>query len=161
VLVATAAVACSASGCLTSSQGGLSNQAIGTGTGAAIGAGVGAVVGKGRTGSILIGALLGGLVGNLFGRFLDEREQSKLAEATSRAFDSETGRLTTYEVEARRSDAQPTIVSARATAPAETRKDGSYCRPIEQTATKDGQTKSGTTVFCKSAGSEQLKPVAI
>ena len=46
-------------------------------------------------------------------------------------------------------------------APASTRADGSTCRPIELTATKNGQTTTETTTFCKASGSEELKPVSV
>ena len=55
----------------------------------------------------------------------------------------------------------PTVVGARPTAPASTRADGSTCRPIELTATKNGQTTTETTTFCKAAGSNDLKPVSV
>ena len=41
------------------------------------------------------------------------------------------------------------------------RADGSTCRPIELTATKNGQTTTETTTFCKAAGSNDLKPVSV
>jgi hypothetical protein len=53
------------------------------------------------------------------------------------------------------------VVSAKPVAPATSRADGSTCRPIELTATKNGQTTTETTTFCKSAGSQELKPVSV
>ena len=54
-----------------------------------------------------------------------------------------------------------TVVAARPVAPPSTRADGSTCRPIELTATKNGQTTTETTTFCKASGSSDLKPVSV
>ena len=45
--------------------------------------------------------------------------------------------------------------------PAAKRTDGSTCRPIEMTATKNGQTTTETTTFCQAAGSNDLKPLQV
>ncbi len=72
-------------------------------------------------------------------------------------------RAATYTVEPARPPRRlrrrrpPTVVSAKPVAPATSRADGSTCRPIELTATKNGQTTTETTTFCKSAGSQELK----
>ena len=52
-------------------------------------------------------------------------------------------------------------LAAKPVAPATRRADGSTCRPIELTATKNGQTTTETTTFCKTANSEELKPVSV
>jgi hypothetical protein len=94
----------------------------------------------------------------------------RLAEATQRAFDAETNQPTVYTVEpttsasastTTTSAAQPTVVAAKPVAPKATRTDGSTCRPIELTATKNGQTTTETTTFCQAAGSSELKPVNV
>ena len=93
--------------------------------------------------------------------------QRRLAEATQYAFVADNNVPTTYTVEPARTSASaaptapPTVVSARPVAPATSRADGSTCRPIELTATKNGQTNTETTTFCKSAGSQELKPVSV
>lgn len=154
-----------ATACTTSESGGPSNQAMGTVMGAAVGGAVGGLA-FGTAGGVVGGALVGALAGNLVGRALDNQERARLAQATQTAFVSETNTRTTYTVEptARSSSGTappPTIVGAKPLAPATTRADGSTCRPIELTATKNGQTTTETTTFCKSAGSSELKPVSV
>ena len=150
-------------GCVTSERGGLSNQAIGTGGGALAGAAVGAAATRGSLGGILIGAVVGGLIGNLVGRALDKEEQRKLNEATQQAFSSETGQVTTYSVPSKTPGKEPTTVSAKAVGPSTTRASGATCRPIEQTATKNGQTLTETVSLCQNAGGSagELKPTSI
>src|SRR5215475_10013898 len=152
-----------------------SNQATGTVLGGVVGGAVGGLA-FGSVGGVVGGALVGALAGNLVGRALDNQERARLAQATQQAFVAPTNQLTTYTVEPTRSgtasgsatatntttgSAQPTVVSARPTAAATTRSDGSTCRPIELTATKNGQTNTQTTTFCQAAGSSELKPVSV
>jgi surface antigen len=150
-----------ASGCVTSDRGGLSNQAVGTGAGAAVGAGIGAAATRGSLAGILVGALVGGLIGNAVGRMLDKEEQRKLNEATLQAFRNESGQSTTFAIPSKSPGKEPTVVSARPTGPATSRASGATCRPIEQTATKDGQTHSETITLCQGAGGGELKPTSI
>ena len=141
--------------CTTNESGGPSNQAMGTVMGAAVGGTVGGLVG---------GALVGALAGNLVGRALDNQERARLAQATQNAFVAETNVPTTYTVEKtsnQSSSAPPTVVAAKPVGPAAGRADGSTCRPIELTATKNGQTTTETTTFCQAAGSRDLKPVTV
>lgn len=152
-----------ATACTTSESGGPSNQAMGTFMGAAVGGTVGGLA-FGTAGGVVGGALVGALAGNLVGRALDQQERARLAQATQSAFTAETNVPTAYTVEPTTrssSAAPPTVVAAKPVAPATTRADGSTCRPIELTATKNGQTTTETTTFCKSAGSEDLKPVSV
>jgi surface antigen len=151
--------------CTTSDSGGPSNQAMGTFMGAALGGTVGGLA-FGSAGGVIGGALVGALAGNLVGRALDQQERARLAQATQNAFVGETNVPTTYTVEPTTKTASatpppPTVVAARPVAPASTRADGSTCRPIELTATKNGQTTTETTTFCKASGSEELKPVSV
>lgn len=152
-----------ATGCVTSERGGLSNQAIGTGGGALAGAAVGAAATRGSLAGILIGAVVGGLIGNLVGRALDKEEQRKLDEASQKAFRSETGQVTTFSVPSKTPGKEPTTVSAKAVGPPTTRATGATCRPIEQTATKNGQTLTETVSLCQDAGggAGELKPTSI
>ena len=131
--------------------------------GALAGAAVGAAATRGSLGGILIGAVVGGLVGNLVGRALDKEEQRKLNEATQQAFSSETGQVTTYSVPSKTPGKEPTTVSAKAVGPPTTRTSGATCRPIEQTATKNGQTLTETVSLCQNAGGSagELKPTSI
>jgi surface antigen len=147
--------------CTTSDSGGPSNQAMGTFAGAAIGGTVGGLA-FGSAGGAIGGALVGALAGNLVGRALDQQERTRLAQATQNAFVAETNVPTTYTVEPTTTSSTPaTVVAARPVAPASTRADGSTCRPIELTATKNGQTTTETTTFCKTSGSNDLKPVSV
>ena len=150
-----------ATACTTSDSGGPSNQAMGTLAGAAIGGTVGGLA-FGSAGGVIGGALVGALAGNLVGRALDQQERARLAQATQSAFVADTNAQTTYTVEPTTpSSRPPTVVAARPVAPPSTRADGSTCRPIELTATKNGQTTTETTTFCKASGSADLKPVSV
>jgi surface antigen len=153
-----------------------SNQATGTVLGAVLGGTVGGLA-FGSVGGVVGGALVGALAGNLVGRALDNQERARLAEATQRAFVAETNQPTSYTVEPTKpagtasgsatatntptGSAQPTVVSAKPVGPAAAKPDGSTCRPIELTATKNGQTTTQTTTFCQAAGSTDLKPVSV
>lgn len=151
-----------ASACVTNDRGGLSNQAIGTGAGAALGAGVGAAATRGSLGGILVGALVGAVAGNVIGRMLDKEEQRKLSEASYQAFASQTGQATTYAVPSKTPGKVPTVVSARPVGPPTAQgATGATCRPIEQTATKNGQTHSETVTLCQNPGGGELKPTTI
>jgi hypothetical protein len=55
-------------------------------------------------------------------------------------------------------DAEPTVVSATPAGPLESRADGSTCRPLRLTATKQSRTVIGTPTICRAAGSTELKP---
>ncbi len=149
--------------CTTNESGGPSNQAMGTVMGAAVGGTVGGLA-FGSVGGVVGGALVGALAGNLVGRALDNQERARLAQATQSAFVAETNVPTTYTVEKtsnQSSSAPPTVVAAKPVGPAAGRADGSTCRPIELTATKNGQTTTETTTFCQAAGSRDLKPVTV
>lgn len=148
------------SGCVTNEQGGPSNQAMGTLLGAGIGGAVGGLAFN-SAGGVIGGALVGALAGNLVGRALDQQERRRLAEATQQAFVAQTNQSTVYTVEQSSTQTPATVVAAKPVGPAATRTDGSVCRPIELTATKNGQTKSETTTFCQAAGSTELKPVSV
>lgn len=154
-------------GCMTNDKGQPTNQATGTFMGAALGGAIGGLA-FGSVGGVVGGAVVGAIAGNLVGKALDDQERRRLAEATQNAFVAETNVPTTYTVEPTKtssSSAQaappPTIVAAKPIGPATSRADGSTCRPIEMSATKNGQTTTETTTFCKSAGSNELKPVSV
>jgi surface antigen len=154
-----------ATGCVTNDSGGPSNQTTGTFLGAALGGTVGGLA-FGSAGGAVGGALVGALAGNLVGRALDDQERRRLAEATQQAYGAEINEPTVYTVEPTKAQtaqapAQPTIVAAKPVGPKASRPDGSSCRPIELTATKNGQTTRETTTFCQAAGSSELKPVSV
>jgi len=162
-----------ATGCYDD-RGQPSNQTTGTVLGAVAGGAVGGLA-FGSVGGVVGGALVGALAGNLVGRALDNQERARLAQATQQAFTAPTNQPTTYTVErsggtasgsatatnTTTGSAQPTVVSAKPVGAATTRTDGSTCRPIELTSTKNGQTNTQTTTFCQSAGSTDLKPVSV
>jgi surface antigen len=158
-----------ATGCVTNDNGSPTNQTTGTLLGAALGGTVGGLA-FGSAGGVVGGALVGALAGNLVGRALDDQERRRLAEATQRAYVGETNETVTYTVEPKAppaqtaqatAPAQPTVVAATPVGPKASRPDGSTCRPIELTATKNGQTTRETTTFCQAAGSSELKPVSV
>lgn len=152
-----------ATSCTTSESGGPSNQTMGTLMGAAVGGTVGGLA-FGSAGGVVGGALVGALAGNLVGRALDNQERARLAQATQSAFVAETNVPTTYTVEktsSQPSSAPATVVQAKPVGPQTGRADGSTCRPIELTATKNGQTTTETQTFCQAAGSSDLKPVSV
>jgi len=150
-----------ATACTTSDSGGPNNQAMGTFLGAAAGATIGGLA-FGSAGGVIGGALVGALAGNLVGRALDQQERARLAQATQNAFTNETNVPTAYSVpQSSASTAPATVVAAKPVAAPTTRADGSTCRPMELTATKNGQTTTETTTFCKAAGSNDLKPVSV
>lgn len=172
IAAATAALSL-ATGCYDD-RGQPSNQTTGTVLGAVAGGAIGGLA-FGSVGGVVGGALVGALAGNLVGRALDNQERARLAQATQTAFTAPTNQPTTYTVErsggtasgsatatnTTTGSAQPTVVSAKPVGAATTRSDGSTCRPIELTATKNGQTNTETTTFCQSAGSTELKPVSV
>jgi surface antigen len=172
IAAATAALSL-ATGCYDD-RGQPSNQTTGTVLGAVAGGAIGGLA-FGSVGGVVGGALVGALAGNLVGRALDNQERARLAQATQQAFTAPTNQPTTYTVErsggtasgsatatnTTTGSAQPTVVSAKPVGAATTRTDGSTCRPIELTATKNGQTNTETTTFCQSAGSTELKPVSV
>src|SRR5262249_35307020 len=172
IAAATAALSF-ATGCYDD-RGQPSNQTTGTVLGAVAGGAIGGLA-FGSVGGVVGGALVGALAGNLVGRALDNQERARLAQATQQAFTAPTNQPTTYTVErsggtasgsatatnTTTGSAQPTLVSAKPAGAATPQADGSTCRPIEPTATKNGQTNTETTTFCQSAGSTELKPVSV
>ena len=160
------AVACAlATGCLTGNDSQPSNQTTGTILGAALGGTIGGLAFHGA-GGVIGGALVGALAGNLVGRALDDQERQRLAEATQRAYASDTDEATVYTVEPAKTNSSeppppPTVVAAKPAGPKTARPDGGTCRPIELTATKNGQTTRETTTFCQASGSSELKPVSV
>jgi len=90
----------------------------------------------------------------------------RLGEAAQRAYASDTDEATVYTVEPAKTNSSeppppPTVVAAKPAGPKTARPDGGTCRPIELTATKNGQTTRETTTFCQASGSSELKPVSV
>ena len=172
--VVTLVAACAlVSGCVTGSDNSArpSNQSTSTLVGGLMGGAVGGLAFR-SVGGVVGGALIGALAANLVGRALDDQERRRLAEATQRAYVADTDEPVTYTVPpsgqtqtASASSSTPapqaTVVSAKPAGPKTATTDGGSCRPIELTATKNGQTTRETTTFCQPAGSNDLKPVSV
>ena len=88
---------------------------------------------------------------------LDDHERHRLLDAARVAFASNTDETTSYTIVPQNIDDEPTGVTARPVGPRESRADGSVCRPIELSATKQGQTTRGRLTFCQAPGSGELK----
>jgi hypothetical protein len=92
------------------------------------------------------------------GPTLDQVERHRLADAAQHAFAAATGAATSITSEPNDIDAEPTLLSAKPVGPRVSRPDGSMCRPIELSITKNGETNTGTLTFCQVPGSTGLKP---
>ena len=149
--------------CTDQDSGGPSNQAMGTVLGAAVGGAVGGLA-FGSVGGVVGGALVGALAGNLVGRALDNRSvRGSPRRRKAPSWPTPTCRPPTRSSRPTRPSSTPaTVVAATAGRRRRPRRaDGSTCRPIELTATKNGQTTTETTTFCQAAGSTDLKPVSV
>lgn len=103
---------------------------------------------------ITAGPTGGGQVGR---RGLDDQERRRLLEAARVAFVATNGQTTAYTVVPENIDAEPTGVAAAPAGPSEVRADGSTCRPLKLSVTKNGHTTIGTLTFCRAPGGD-LKP---
>jgi len=88
---------------------------------------------------------------------LDDQERRRLVEAARVAFVATSDETTAYTVVPQNIDAEPTSVTAKPAGPRETRPDGSTCRPIQLSVTKQGHTTIGTLTFCQASGSRDIK----
>jgi hypothetical protein len=89
---------------------------------------------------------------------LDDQERHRLLDAVRVAFVATTSATTAYTVVPQNIDAEPTAVAATPAGPRGTRADGSVCRAIQLSVTKQEQTTTGTVTFCQAPGSADLKP---
>jgi hypothetical protein len=89
---------------------------------------------------------------------LDDQERHRLLDAVRVAFAATADRTTAYTVVPQNIDAEPTAVAATPAGPTESRADGSVCRPIRLSVTKQERTTIGTLTFCRAPGSTDLKP---
>jgi surface antigen len=123
------------------------SQTIGTGAGAVAGGLAGYLI-SGSTSGTLIGAAAGGLIGNRLGNYLEGDEKKAAALAAVRAAESPTGERITwkrsgvYFQDAANGWASPTGAEFRDSS-------GRTCRPIRQSATKNGNTQEDTINLCK------------
>jgi hypothetical protein len=117
---------------------------------------VSAAVGRPDTG-VTAGPTGGSPIGGGARVGLNDQERHRLLDAARVAFASNTDEMTSYTIVPQNIDDEPTGVTARPAGPRESRADGSVCRPIELSATKQGQTTRGTLTFCQAPGSSDLK----
>jgi hypothetical protein len=117
---------------------------------------VSAAVGRPETG-VAAGPTGGTPIGSGARVGLDDQELHRLLDAARIAFASNTDETTSYTVVPQNIDDEPTGLTARPAGPRESRADGSVCRPIELSATKQGHTTRGTLTFCRAPGSGDLK----
>ena len=88
---------------------------------------------------------------------LEKADRRRFADAARAAFTAATGDVTSYTLEPKEVDGEPTIVSAKPLEAGVRRADDSTCRPLELSITKNGQTTTGTLTFCQAAGSSEIK----
>ena len=88
---------------------------------------------------------------------LDDHERHRLLDAARAAFASNTDATTSYTVVPQNIDDEPTGLTARPAGPRESRADGSVCRPIRLSVTKQGNTTIATLTFCQTPGSGDLR----
>ena len=117
---------------------------------------VSAAVGRPDTG-VTAGPTGGAPIGGGARVGLNDQERHRLLDAARVAFTSNTDEMTSYTIVPQNIDDEPTGVTARPAGPRESRADGNVCRPIELSATKQGQTTRGTLTFCQAPGSSDLK----
>jgi hypothetical protein len=118
---------------------------------------VSAAVGRPDTG-VTAGPTGGAADGTAAYSGLDDQERHRLMDAVRVAFAATTDQTTAYTVVPDNIDAEPTAVAARPAGPRASRPDGSTCRPIELSVTKQGRMTTGTLVFCQTPGSSDIKP---
>ena len=153
-----ALIACalgSVAGCTTTGSG------TGTSTSPASGSSrtareVSAAVGRADEG-VTAGPTGGAPVGTRQYRGLDDHERRRLLEAARQAFVTTTDQTFAFTVVPENIDAEPTGVSAAPAGAPEVRADGSTCRPLKLSVTKNGHTTVGTLTFCREPGGD-IKP---
>lgn len=117
---------------------------------------VSAAVGRADEG-VTAGPTGGAPVGTRQYRGLDDQERRRLLEAARLAFVATTDQTFAFTVVPENIDAEPTGVSAAAAGAPEVRADGSTCRPLKLSVTKNGHTTIGALTFCRAPGGD-LKP---
>jgi hypothetical protein len=88
---------------------------------------------------------------------LDYQERHRLIDAAHVAFASTTNETTSYTVVPQNIDDEPTGVTATPAGPRESQADGTICRPIRLSVTKQGNTTIATLTFCQTPGSGDLR----
>jgi len=127
-----------------------------------VGAGIGAVAG-GVTGGLIarrnpvagavVGAVAGGLIGSAIGRRLDEEERRQLALASELAAEQPVVKqVPPKKVPWKRTDPKTNTVTASGWVVPKSepyQHDGTTCRDVTQSVSKNGQTQSQDVTLCR------------
>ena len=135
-----------------------SRQAAGTGIGAVAGGVTGGLLAR-RTGfnpvgGAIIGAVAGGLVGSAIGKSLDDEERRQLALASELAAEQPVVlQAPPKKVPWKRTDPKTNTVTASGWVVPKSepyqRPDGTTCREVTQSVSKNGQTESQDVTLCR------------
>jgi surface antigen len=127
-----------------------------------MGAGIGAMAG-GVTGGLIarrhpvagavVGAVAGGLIGSAIGRQLDEEERRQLALASELAAEQPVVKqVPPKKVPWKRTDPKTNTVTASGWVVPKSepyQRDGTTCRDVTQSVSKNGQTQSQDVTLCR------------
>ncbi len=153
-LVVTLAVAGLVAGC--GAPG--SRQSTGTGIGAIAGGVTGGLIadrtGNNPVGGAIIGAVAGGLIGGAIGKSLDDEERRQLALASELAAEQPVVLAAPpKKVQWKRTDPKTHEVTASGWVLPKSepyqRPDGTTCREVTQSVSKNGQTQSQDVTLCR------------
>lgn len=135
-----------------------SRQQAGTGIGAVAGGVTGGLIAR-RTGfnpvaGAVVGAVAGGLVGGAIGRSLDEEERRQLTLASELAAEQPVVRQAPpKKVPWKRTDPKTNTVTASGWVVPKSepyqRPDGTTCREVTQSVSKNGQSQSQDVTLCR------------
>ncbi|MGB6390265.1 MAG: glycine zipper domain-containing protein [Methyloceanibacter sp.] len=135
-----------------------SRQQAGTGIGAVAGGVTGGLIAR-RTGfnpvaGAVMGAVAGGIVGGAIGRSLDEEERRQLALASELAAEQPVVRQAPpKKVPWKRTDPKTNTVTASGWVVPKSepyqRPDGTTCREVTQSVSKDGKSQSEDVTLCR------------
>lgn len=134
-----------AAGCVTMST----KQGIGTAVGAAIGGTAGAQIKKhgNRIPAIAAGVAIGGFIGNRIGKYLDDRDRERVAQATTQTAESgrpQEIRSPTNGATIRTAAVEPTPQAS------DTANSDRVCRTVRQTIElRDGRQEQEDVTVCK------------
>ena len=129
--------------------------------GSLLGAALGAAVSKNKAQGAIIGAFAGGALGYGVGRYLDQREQAQLMNASRTAAMGQTGQRYNWQavqaVQNSDGNADQRMTASGWVVPTSdiyTTENGDRCRNLQQVAQKNGQTYQSSTAACESSGWE-------
>jgi surface antigen len=135
-----------------------SRQQAGTGIGAVAGGITGSLIarhaGLNPIGGAVIGAVAGGVVGSAIGKSLDDEERRQLALASELAAEQPVVKsVPPKKVQWKRTDPQTNTVTASGwvvpKADPYQKPDGTTCREVTQSVSKNGQTQSQDVTLCR------------